>query len=888
MSLRSRLSWIAPGSYLLLAIPMVAVVAAAIFFPDTRWGQFPVHVWLAGFAGLIGIALSGWLFVTRKHIPSRASQRIEQLEQAEKSLRESEARFRLLVEHAPDAMVMLDIDAGRFTNANVHAENLFQLPREEILKRHPVDLSPPIQPGGIPSEQLAREMIESALAGERMVFDWVHRNSAGEDIPCEVRLVPLPAGKRKLLQASITDITRRKQAERDLTDARDVAQEANQELRRARDAAEEANRAKNDFLANMSHEIRTPMNAVIGMTELVLDTELDATQRDYLNTVAESAESLMSIINQVLDFSKIEAGKLELEPVDFDLREEIGKTLKSLGSRAHAKSTELAWRVDPSVPNWLHGDAARLRQLLVNLVGNAIKFTDNGEIFVEVESDQGGETGVELKFSVRDNGIGIPQEKIDSIFSAFEQVDTSTTRAYGGTGLGLAITARIVETMGGRIWVESTLGEGSTFFFQLKMGLGHESHEASKYPDLRNVPVLVVSDNKTNRHNLTELFSNEGMRATPLGDGKAVLKHLAHCIEQQSPLPLLVCDLQRPGADGFALAERLRAIDAFRNADVILLNSRVGSDDFQRGQKLNVCAQLIKPVKHSEVLDAVSEAIGMVQQNSLPLSPMQKVQLPPLKILLAEDGKTNQMMAVGLLTKWGHRVDVAENGSDAIDRWKSDSYDVILMDVQMPVLDGLEATRRIRKLETGHGWRTPIIAMTAHAMKGDRQRCLDAGMDDYVSKPVRKLELLRCLHHLCKKPTSVDRPPCDSGDKKSPPKAAKPSVPVIDWKAATDLLGGDEEFHQSLIDSAIIEINELRPKLQRAIDARDKGLAHRLAHTIKGAARAIAAVQTTEAAYAVEKAAAEEDFQQAEQLMPALLDSIEALKQEIVNKQNAC
>ncbi len=810
---------------------------------------------------------------------------------AEKKLRESEARFRLLVEHAPDAMVMLDVDAGRFADANAHAEKLFGLPKKEIVKRHPVSLSPPFQPGGIPSEELAREMIESALAGERMVFDWVHRNAAGTDIPCEVRLVPLPSGKRKLLQASITDITRRKQAEQELTDARDAAQLANRELRRARDTAEEANRAKNDFLANMSHEIRTPMNAVIGMTELVLDTQLDATQREYLSTVAESADSLMSIINQVLDFSKIEAGKLELENCDFDLREEIGKTLKSLGLRAHAKNIELAWHVDPKAPQWLYGDAARLRQMLINLIGNAIKFTENGDVFVDVHSQIDVDRNVQLRFSVRDSGIGIPHDKIDSIFSAFEQVDTSTTREYGGTGLGLAITARIAEAMGGRIWVESVLGSGSTFYFTVVMSVSKEDHQILGHSELRDVPVLVVDEKKSSRGILVELLSGEGMRVDAVGSGAAAIEFLRRQVANDLPLPLLVGDLQAAEMNGFMLVDQIRQDDALREIQVILLTSG-RRRDFERCEALNVHCHLIKPVKHSELLRAISAAVGSDRGEAdsarADLEKSQIDQLPPLKILLAEDGKTNQTMAVGLLSKWGHTVEVAENGEEAVERWQRGSFDIILMDVQMPILDGFAATRRIRELERDRGTRVPIVAMTAHAMKGDRQRCLDAGMDDYVSKPVRRSELIGALYRLYMDSHPARQRAAESngsGLETRPP--AVQAAAVIDWSAALAMLGGDREFHYSLLDSAIIEINDLKIKLEQALKTNNGLAARRLAHTIQGAARAVAAVRTTEAASAVEAAAAEEQFQVAIDLMPRLVATIHELDLEIAANKDA-
>lgn len=792
---------------------------------------------------------------------------------AEHKLRDSETRFRLLVEHSPDAIVMLDIDEGVFADANAQAEALFKMSRDEITRCHPVDLSPPMQPDGRPSVEMAEEMITSALAGQRMVFDWVHRDADGRDIPCEVRLVPLPGGKRKLLQASIADITKRKQAEKDLTDARDAAQEANRELRRARDAAEDANRAKNDFLANMSHEIRTPMNAVIGMTELVLDGQLEPTQRDYLNTVAESAESLMSVINQVLDFAKIEAGKLDLEPVDFDLRDEIGKTLKSLGLRAQANETELVWRVDPKVPHWLHGDSARLRQMLVNLVGNAIKFTEEGEVFVDVTCDDRASDKVTLRITVRDTGIGIPQEKIDSIFSAFEQVDTSTTRAYGGTGLGLAITARIADAMDGNVWVESTLGEGSDFYLKLQLPVSDREDDLAK-SELETLRALVVCDRNRNRMILGELLESRGIE---FDTANSIDAALAKVSELGSARTVVVADLH----DGFELAEQLRRDPAAPRVPIVLLTTAVQINDVRRCHELDIDTQLMKPARHREIINAIVRASGISLSDTARHDEDGQRLERKLRVLLAEDGKTNQMMATGMLGKWGHNVDIVENGLDAVRHWQDHHYDVILMDIQMPLLDGLDATRRIRQMESGS--RIPIIALTAHAMKGDRQRCLDAGMDDYVSKPVRQADLQEALYRVLTEP--ADESP-EQEDAASDPGLPENLSPVIDWQLGVSNLGGDADFHRKLLESAIVEVKELYPKLVAALESRVREESQRLAHTIKGAARAVSAVQTTEAAFEIEKAAGEGDFELAESRLPALADSIEAFDRELLARSH--
>jgi two-component system sensor histidine kinase/response regulator len=621
---------------------------------------------------------------------------------------------------------------------------------------------------------------------------------------------------------------------------------------------------------------------------LVLDTELDALQRDYLNTVGESAESLMSIINQVLDFSKIEAGKLELDSVDFDLREEVGKTLKSLGLRAHAKNIELSWHVDPDVPEWLFGDATRLRQILINLAGNAIKFTEDGEVFVDIRCEHMTDSQVHLRMSVRDNGIGIPDEKINSIFSAFEQVDSSTTRAYGGTGLGLAITARIAESMDGAVWVESTLGQGSTFFVSLVMGRGHERHDAPSRSDLHNVHVLIVDENQTSRGVLVELLGNLGIRVDAVGDGASAMNFLREVLQRGQPLPLLICDLHLPQMESFVLLQSLRDDAMLSAIKVILLMPSGRSEELERAKALNVYKSLIKPVRHSELMTAVSEAAGreMTDSQDANNDSADLIPLRHLNILLAEDGRTNQAMAVGLLSKWGHKVAIAENGRSAVDRWQAGCFDVILMDVSMPIMDGLDATRKIRELEDNGQTRIPIVAMTAHAMKGDRQRCLDAGMDDYISKPIGRLELFRVLGRHCKQPQQVNQQ--STAATEAPPDHSEgpcPTPAVIDWDEASRMLGGDHAFHRSLLESAMTEISELQPQLKKSLAARDREAAHRLAHTIKGAARAVAATRTKDAAAAVEQAASCGDLEKATELMPPLADSIVALAKEVAEQR---
>ena len=771
---------------------------------------------------------------------------------------EERARLAAIVDSSYDAIISKDLQ-GRIISWNQGAEQIYGYKAEEVLGQS----SRLLLPDGMEEEESS--ITDVITTGHRLkLFETKRRCQDGSIIDVALTVSPIRDSRGRIAGTS--------SIERDVT----FPKRREKELRQAKRDAEKANQAKSEFLANISHELRTPMNAILGMLNLSLGEELTEGMRDYLATAYESAQTLLYLLNDLLDFSRMAAGHLELENEPFRLRETLDTAMKSLSLRASEKGLELACQINRHVPHSLRGDAMRLRQILVNLAGNAIKFTDQGEVVVDVrvQSRKNGE--VTLQFSVRDTGIGISEEDQQKIFSPFTQVDASTTRHETGSGLGLAIVRELVGKMGGTIGLESKVGRGSYFYFTVPFEVLPDASLTEENTELVDLPVLVVDDNRTNQVILRETLSNWSMRPTVVGSARAALEALRKAEQAGQSYPVLIVDALMPEMDGFMLVEELHEMPR-GSADpltVLMLSSADRQTFKQRCEKLQVSAYLEKPISQSELLDTL---MTVLKGPLLNRDSFERVQPTPqaLSVLVAEDTPANQKVIRAILEKRGHQVQIANNGREAVDQIKQRAFDVILMDVQMPTMDGLQATQMIRRLSQTSQAEIPIVAMTAHARREDRRKCLAAGMDAYVAKPIDAPKLVQLVE-------SVKRRTEEMLSSDSWEVVAVTSPPtLINVQSAKARMDGDESLVIDLAQFFVEDAPKLVKEIEQALEAGHADVVERAAHSLKGLAANFDAETLATTAMIVEEHGRNEDLEQAREQFADLQKSADSVTNAI-------
>ena len=789
---------------------------------------------------------------------SHAQYTINNRKMAEEALQKSEERYRTIIESIEDGYFEVDI-SGNFFFFNDSMIEIIGYPRQEAMGMNARQIM---------DEENAQKLFQtfdnvrlSGKATKVLDLTFIKKDGSERFVETSVSLIRGSSDQPTGFRGISRDITRRKQTEA---------------LQQAKAAAEAASLSKSEFLANMSHEIRTPLNSIIGLVELMLGTDLSTDQREDLEVVISSAYALLAVINDILDFSKIEVGKLELEKTDFNLRDVLGDVLKIMAIKTHEKGLELAYRVAPDVPDRLIGDPSRFNQVILNLVGNAVKFTDEGEIVVFVEQEQQTDTETYLRFSVKDTGIGILEDRQETIFYAFEQADGSTSRRFGGTGLGLAVSSQLVELMGGRIWVESKEGQGSTFHFTAHFTMQPDEkkmHELLPDIDLSGMRVLVVDDNATNRQIIQEILESWRMFPVVASGIDEAQRYFVQKQQSGVPFELVLIDSQMPESDGFSLARWVNDQET-PGCNVIMMLTHSSFRNRVDLEQIGVKANVTKPIRPSDLLTAIMVALGVEKLKPEPSS--KPADQEPgdggrsLRILVAEDTPFNQKFITRLLTRWGHNAVIVENGREALEVFSNDKFDLVLMDVQMPEMDGFEATAAIRDLEKQTGRHIPIIAMTAHAMKGDRERCLEAGMDEYVSKPISSDTFFKAIHTLV---------PVEAQDVPEPETVGS----AFDKDALLAAFDHDWDFFKEAVDMFVADYRPMMTAIQKALKTKDADTLKRTAHALKGMVGNFQGSVGARAAFNLEEMGRQGDFAGADQEYDRLTDELAELEKTLLN-----
>lgn len=808
------------------------------------------------------------------------SRDITAIKEYEDRIRESESRLKKLIEYANFIIFIIDV-AGNIKSTNSAAEKMLKMDRKDLIGKKLQSLM----------SESSREKFGNFLKNinkEGMFsseLELIRKDGEIIIVDCSATAIKNRANEVVEINVYQHDISERKMVEEVLRKAKEESEMVNRQLELAIQhanrmalEAELANQAKSEFLATMSHEIRTPLNGIIGMTDLLLETDLTKEQRDYVEIIKKSGEILLNVINEILDFSKIEAGKMEIESTDFNIYDIIENVVQSQAIKSYEKGLEIVSFIDPAVPEIVIGDPGHLQQILTNLIGNAIKFTGEGEVSITARLQSATDSECEIYFEVKDTGVGIPKDKIQEIFSPFKQADSSTTRKYGGTGLGLSICKKLVEMMGGQIGVESEVGKGSKFWFFIKVKLPKEVKKKKillKY-DLKDKRVIVVDDNHTNRKFLSMLLEKWGMKHVEFGDPKEVIPFLKEELKKGIKYDLAILDMAMPGMSGDELGRLIKADSQLTDMKLIMLSSLGKSVDTKRLENIGFSAYLIKPVKQSQLFNSIAyvfgkEALKPIEEDLIKRTGYTKGGRK-VKILVTEDNETNQMVAKAMLTKLGFDVDIAASGKEAIEKLKSDDYDLVFMDIEMPGLDGFETTERIRKSKKVKNPNVPIIAMSAHVLKWEKDRSLEAGMNDYITKPIQSGTLIDVINKYLK----LDK------EKKKEEKRNKEGIVVFDANRfnSSELLEklmGDEDVLLQVLDTFKTGAQKRIAKLEKLIKENKFEEARKESHTLKGSAFNISAYGFGNIAKNLENACINKKFDEAMKLLTELKEEFDYL-----------